>query len=415
MPAHVPHLRRAPPEGVSLPVGCPFLLGPYGLSDRVFLDLPLMTFNAGAILSLLVAFQLFFMAAYLFTHKKGNRRNNRLLAALFLMFALNFIDFTLRISGLVLPIPLLHLMDDGFFLLYGPVLYFYTQGVVYRDFAFRKTDSWHMLPYLVVSGWLIFQVAFTNHETQQAFAQRIVSADLPRWVSAISLALYIHILAYLWFSWRTIKAYRSVLKQKFSSIDSINLDWLIFMIRTLTAIVLLALANGIMPAFGNVYFLIASIVALLIVSFYFINRVLVKALNQPVIFSGIEKAETAKYAQSTLATEEIERHKHQLIDLMENDRLFLNPDLKSKDLTDRMGISSKALSQVINQGFEKNFFDFVNTYRCEEVKKVLQGPDRNITIIEAMYRSGFNSKSSFNKEFKKLTGQTPGAFRKSLT
>ena len=57
--------------------------------------------------------------------------------------------------------------------------------------------------------------------------------------------------------------------------------------------------------------------------------------------------------------------------------------------------------------------DFVNTYRCEEVKQILQGPDKKITIIEAMYQSGFNSKSSFNKEFKKLTGQTPSEFKKS--
>jgi len=53
-----------------------------------------MTYNLGALLSFLVAFQLFFVALYLFTHKKGNKRNNMLLALVFLMFAINLMDFT---------------------------------------------------------------------------------------------------------------------------------------------------------------------------------------------------------------------------------------------------------------------------------------------------------------------------------
>jgi AraC-like DNA-binding protein len=69
---------------------------------------------------------------------------------------------------------------------------------------------------------------------------------------------------------------------------------------------------------------------------------------------------------------------------------------------------------VINQGFNQNFFDYINTYRCEQVKRLLKGPDKGFTVTEAMYQSGFNSKSSFNKEFKKLTGQTPKEFRRSL-
>ena len=89
--------------------------------------------------------------------------------------------------------------------------------------------------------------------------------------------------------------------------------------------------------------------------------------------------------------------------------------MNSKDLAEELGVSGKALSQIINQGFDQNFYDFINTFRCEEVKTILQGPDKKMTIIEAMFQAGFNSKSSFNKEFKKLTGQTPSEFKKSLS
>ena len=374
-----------------------------------------MTFNLGALLSFLVAFQLLFVALYLFTHKKGNKRNNRLLAMLFLMFAINLLDFTARVSGIMFPIPLLHLLDDCFFFLYGPLLYFYTQGVVYHDYAFKKSDAWHLAPFIIVTCYLIVQVFSIDQETQTDFAEKMIAVNLPAWMFVAGLVVYLHILCYLWFSWQTIKIYQSVIKDKFSSIDEINLDWLNFMVRTFSAITIVAMINNIMPVFGNIFFLYSSIVILLIVSFCFISLVLVKALNQPAIFSGIAQEETEKYAMSNLGSEEIENYKNQLTDLMQTNRPHLNVDLKSKDLAEQLDISPKVLSQVINLSFNQNFYDFINTFRCEEVKRVLQGPDKKITIIEAMYLSGFNSKSSFNKEFKKLTGQTPSEFKKNLS
>ncbi|MFY0689608.1 MAG: helix-turn-helix transcriptional regulator [Cyclobacteriaceae bacterium] len=374
-----------------------------------------MTSSIGTILSLLAAFQLFFVAVYLFTHQKGNKRNNRLLAIVFLLFAINLTDLTARISGIILPIPLLHLLDDGFFFLYGPLLYWYTQGVVYRDFKLTKTDSWHLVLFIVITGLLIIQIIFTDLSEQTAIAQNITSTDLPIWISASGMFIYLHMLSYLWLSWISLKKYQSVIRDKFSRIDEINLGWLSFMIRTFSGITVVAMISNIIPVFGNIYILYTSIVLLLVISLYFINRVLVKALNQPAIFSGIERDEPERYASSTLDFNTIEGHKSQLLALMESERPYLNPDLKSKDLADHLDLNQKVFSQVINQSFNQNFFDFINTYRCEEVKKILQGPDEKITIIEAMYQSGFNSKSSFNKEFKKLTGQTPSEFKKSLS
>lgn len=374
-----------------------------------------MTIHPGAVLSLLVAFQLSFMALYLIAHKKGNRRNNVLLAFLFLMFAINLLDFSARVSGFIFPIPLLHLLDDCFLLLFGPVLYFYTQAVAYRDFSFKRLDIWHLVPYITCTGYLLFQFLLLDSDTQSEVAKNIIAPNLPVWITVVVLLMYLHISCYLWFAWRTIKIYQSVIKDNFSTVDEINLDWLSFMIKTFSVITIAAVINNIMPMFGNTSFLYSSMVVLLMISFYFINRVIVKALNQPTLFSGIAKEETVKYALSNLGLVEIDHYKSQLAKLMETDRLYLKAELKSKDLAEQLGISTKMLSQVINQGFNQNFFDFVNMYRCNEVKRVLQGADKKITVAEAMYKSGFNSKSSFNKEFKKLTGQTPNEFKRSLT
>lgn len=374
-----------------------------------------MALNVGALLSLLVAFQLSFMAWYLFSHKKGNRRNNRILACLFLMFAINLFDVTARISGIILPIPLLHLLDDSFFLLYGPVIYLYTQAVVYKDFKLARPHVLHGVPALMMLSYWTYMIWFADFELQSTIIGSIEGSNLPIWASILGILFYAHIMFYLWRSWQVLKVYRKVVKDTYATIDDINLDWLRFMLRTFLAITIIATINSMLPVFGNVYFLYSSIVLLLLFSFYFINRVLVKALNQPALFSGITPQEVVKYAGSNLDQSTLEQHKSRVLDLMTHEKLYLDTGLKSGDMAALLGISPKELSQVINQGFKKNFFDFVNAYRCEEVKRILKESDKKITILEAMYQSGFNSKSSFNKEFKKLTGQTPGEYKRSIS
>jgi AraC-like DNA-binding protein len=175
------------------------------------------------------------------------------------------------------------------------------------------------------------------------------------------------------------------------------------------------MVHNVVPVFGSTFYHYASLIVLLIFTFFFVNRVLIRALNQPEIFSGIDLKELDKYSGSNLNEEEIDIYNAQLTMVLEKEKLYLNPELTIKDLADHLQTSAKVLSQVINQSFNKKFYDFINSYRCEEVKAILQGPDDKITILEAMYQAGFNSKSSFNKEFKKLTGQTPTEFKKSIS
>ena len=78
-------------------------------------------------------------------------------------------------------------------------------------------------------------------------------------------------------------------------------------------------------------------------------------------------------------------------------------------------LSSKVVSQIINEGYACNFFDFVNTFRIEAAKTLFANlKDEKLTIQEVMYDSGFNSKSSFNTAFKKFTNLTPTQFKNTL-
>lgn len=97
---------------------------------------------------------------------------------------------------------------------------------------------------------------------------------------------------------------------------------------------------------------------------------------------------------------------------METEKLFLDPEISLKELSEKTGISPRYLSQVINSTFKQNFFDFINHYRIEEAKRLMAGTVRKeITVLEVMYHVGFNSKSSFQTAFRKYTGTTPTEFR----
>lgn len=374
-----------------------------------------MTDYLSGIISVLASFQLLFVAAFLISNKKGNRRNNSLLGILFLLFSLSLGDFAIRISGIVIPNQALHLIDDGFFFLYGPILYFYVRGVVFQDFKFRVRNLVHLLPFALYCILLIYILAILDPTQQNQLTENIATVNLPIWMYLASIFIYIYNLIYIWFAYKTVRSYGIIVRNKFSSLNKISLNWLMFIIQSFAVITIIAMVHNVIPAFKSLVFLYATLLILLVYTFFFINRVLVKALNQPEIFAGIELKEVKeKYAGSNLEEDEVSDHFIQLQALLENEKLYLNPELILQDLADRLQISSRTLSQVINQGSEGNFYDLINSYRCQKAKVLMAESDPKVTIQEILFQAGFNSKSSFNKEFKKLTGFTPTAYRKSI-
>ncbi len=122
-----------------------------------------------------------------------------------------------------------------------------------------------------------------------------------------------------------------------------------------------------------------------------------------------------KYIRSQLSREESCGYFNQIIFLVEKDKLFINPNLILRDIADQMPISRTYVSQIINENSGCNFYDFINTYRVEEVKKCLADENKkNKCILDCALNAGFKSKATFNTIFKKETGQTPSQYRKSF-
>jgi len=369
------------------------------------MDLSLISY-----LSFLIAFQLLFVGIFLITHKKGIRRNNILLGTIFVLIAWNVGDLTLQMNGVVLKWEFLQHIDDGFFLLYGPIFYLYAQGVIFRDFKLSSRNLLHLIPYLLLT---ISLLSFRN--LTPSISEEIIKNNLPWQFYLITALMYAHFFVYLGLSYKSLWKYRQIIKNKYSQIDQINLDWLSSSLNTFGLLTFVSLINNFIPLAENRSVFMVTLVLLLIFVFFFVNKVILKALRQPEIFAGIAQNETSKYLGSNLTSSQIEEYKKQLLALLNTEKPFLNPQVSLTDLSEKLSVSTKHLSQVINQSFNKSFFDFINTYRIQEAQQILKkSKDDKMTVLEVMYQVGFNSKSSFNAAFKKETGQTPTEFRKMI-
>lgn len=137
-------------------------------------------------------------------------------------------------------------------------------------------------------------------------------------------------------------------------------------------------------------------------------------LRTPEIFAVFdEEADTSSAAPPPL--EQADELTAKLERVMQEQRPFLDPKLTLPDLAGITGIPTHSLSRIINERFGRNFFEFVNSYRVEEFKRIAT-PERlrTMTLFALSLEAGFNSKSTFNAAFKKLTNRTPREYFRTL-
>ncbi len=125
--------------------------------------------------------------------------------------------------------------------------------------------------------------------------------------------------------------------------------------------------------------------------------------------------ENSKYIRSGLQESEKELILESLQKLIEKDKIYLEYDLSIQDVADKIGTKVNKLSQAINETYDQNYFDFINSYRLEKAKELMENPEYlEEKIMAIAYDSGFGSKSTFYSVFKKYTNLTPTEYRKKL-
>jgi AraC-like DNA-binding protein len=131
------------------------------------------------------------------------------------------------------------------------------------------------------------------------------------------------------------------------------------------------------------------------------------------IMNGGRNLPTHKYAKSGLTGPRLKQYKSCLEKVMNEHQLFLQSGLTLPQLAETVGCSVNHLSQVINAGFGVSFFSFINAYRIEHAKKLLDNLDERGAVLNIAFSVGFNSNSAFYATFKKHVGMTPTQYRRS--
>ncbi|MGS2764394.1 tetratricopeptide repeat protein [Sinomicrobium sp. M5D2P9] len=119
-----------------------------------------------------------------------------------------------------------------------------------------------------------------------------------------------------------------------------------------------------------------------------------------------------QYKNSSLTEANRKKYMARILEYMEKEKPFLDPDINHPQLASKLGMSNNHLSEVLTLCFEQNFYNFMNIYRVNEAQKHIKSSRfNNSKILAIAYESGFKSKTTFNRVFKNHTGLTPSEYR----
>jgi len=368
--------------------------------------------SLGSILFVLIVFQLLFLSAYLFSQHKGKTVSNRLLGLFLLVIALNLFDVFLLQFGVYFAHPALAGLGSCLPLLFGPLLYFYTESIIYKDFSVSIKNSIHFFPFILI--FCCTEIYYQNQpfEVQERILISLSHHRIPAIISDISTLIFLQFLCYAIASLRLVSLYKKIAGQHLSNPKYTDVSWLYSTILFFILIIIISALNGLLAqtALSKYYLLAFNLVVVLLL--LFVIQVMMKALSRPYFFSFADVSDPVEQPAKMTAGEK-EAIVQTLLAFMKSDKPYLDPELSLDQLAAKLSLKPRALSQAINDIRQQNFFDFINRYRIDEAKNLLTNPkDKKITVLEILYQVGFNSKSSFNTLFKKYTGLTPTEFRK---
>ncbi|MCX8128825.1 MAG: helix-turn-helix domain-containing protein [Clostridia bacterium] len=366
-----------------------------------------------------------FLAVILLSIGKGNKRANRILAFLLLTFSINITHSVLFADLIYKQNNPLMKINEPFQLLLGPLTFFYIRELTSPLNRFKKADIFHILPFGLYSLMILFSPKI---EAWHSFLKQY-SSTATVFIWSIILT---HIVSYTIAAVHCSELHRKRIKECYSDIDRINLNWLKYMLCILLAVYLIYfvllvwLIHGSNP-FPHFQKVICIILSISVFGFGY------RGLTQPEIFNNnlpdneisLEKMQlesictdenpSPKYEHSGLDAMEADEISKKLSAFMDEEKPYLNPELTLPDLASMLEIPRNRLSQVLNEKLGMNFYDFINGYRIKRVQELMADPSyQYMKILAVAFDAGFSSKATFNNFFKKYTGVTPSEYRRQL-
>lgn len=352
----------------------------------------LLGFLQGAIMSTLLLFS------------KKRSRPNRLLGTLILLIALACLNLYLFESPWFTNNPLLNLLGNLIPLVIimpvGPLLYFYVKSTIDPSFSITRKQRIHFLPVIIDCGHQLIVVIYfaaalldfsvpPPDSVGRFIDDYNVYADIPRWGS---------VTVYLWLSARYLAAagtekspHYQWMRQFVHLFLGFQIIWFIYLVPY----VIPSLTDKVLNTVDwyPVYIPLVVLIYCLGIKGYLITP---------------EEAPVARKVVMPPPVKLIEEAEPLLKKAMEQDHLYLDPELNLALLSKHTGLPQKTISLVLNQHLQKSFNEFVNGYRVEAFKQnIRQLRQDNMTILAMAFDAGFNSQATFQRAFRNHTGMSP--------
>jgi len=294
---------------------------------------------------------------------------------------------------------------------YGAIMYFFVKANVSPNFKLKFKSDWiHFLPVFIEILWSIFI------KSQNFFwdGTRESLSWLGYWGYVVWMHYpTMHIVSGALILFYTLKSERLLKQNPSEKIDLItkNIEWINHVLKVLR--------------YFSLFF-----ITIVLIDFFFFDYAFNRFYNYPVYIGmalitywlglvGFSKRNEVRFKEKKMLSETESQFLNEIIQklntLMTENKIFKNPDLNLTLLAEHLNIKPYLLTKYLNIELGKNFNDYINHLRIEELKNLLKDPkNSNFTLLSMAFEAGFNSKASFNRAVKKLTGKSPSHLKSNI-
>jgi len=354
---------------------------------------------------------------------RHERLSDRLFGFLLAALTFEIWEYMLGFAGIEILWRELEFFPRNFGFLVPPLAYFYLKSQLDADFRFSIKDLRHALPFLI---YVIYHLAvFTaGPDFVQFWKQNYHFPLRLDWLDTI--LRFVSQGLYFFWAFQHFKRYRQWLPTQFSNTETISFAWFqnflwAFFIANVLGWAMTAIDfwwqldfwhDWWDELFGSFLIYYLAISGFAQVQPRKIGFASAENPEQSSASAAEAQPESSKEKSLRLSGADLENWRRKLEKVMSEDKIYLDPELNLADLAKRLGTNVSILSAVVNTGFGKNFNDYVNEFRIEAVKRMLSdASSSHLSLLGIGLECGFNSKSTFNRAFKKITGVVPGEWK----
>lgn len=354
------------------------------------------------------------LLASLLLIKKPLAKSNKILAFIVLDPVLSMVFIIMAYYKTAANYPAIFYISYLYDFLSAPLFYYYILLVLHKETRFTAKKLLLFLSFSIGAVffiWLGLQPWPYRHE----LLTRAQTGMYTWQFYALDYLTILQVAIYLPVCYTIVKKHNRLMEETFSNTSDISAQWL----QEFVILSFFLCAVMYFPSVINTEPLLYMLVpaASLVLYCYLVY----KAICSPLIFSEetlqiIEQAKTESVIEhDNILYTDTHELTNTLETLLNKKKLFLDPDLNIQTLAQECNTRVHILSSLINKHYSKNFFDYINSYRIQEAKKLFADPgQKKYSISTIAENSGFSSRSAFYNAFKKYTGATPGEYIKSI-